>query len=203
MKRLILFSHVLESVLQDVLPLIFPETFQPKIFACMPCDGSLMKGRRYELFVSSWSAIAKQQQAEFIFINNAEDGGPEERDKLLRATILLITGGNVCALLRNLRRSGLDQAILDFAQKEQYIIAGYSAGAMILTPTVQLAAVDPLSNENRGVGLTDFVALGLVDFEIFPHYEETRNAFLEQYQSLTTYPVKKIRDDEYLLIEQE
>src|SRR5215469_3747372 len=113
-KRLILFSHVLESVLHDVFPLMFPENFQPKIFACMPCDGSLMKGRSYELFVSSWNAIAQQYQAEFVYINNAEEGGPEERNKLLRATILLITGGNVCALLRNLRRSGLDKAILDF-----------------------------------------------------------------------------------------
>src|ERR1700736_5341761 len=70
MKRLVLFSHVPESVLQNVLPLIFPESLQPKIFACMPCDGSQIKGRRYELFVSSWSAIAQQYQAEFVFIDN-------------------------------------------------------------------------------------------------------------------------------------
>ena len=201
MKRLILFSHVLESVLQDVLPLMFPERLQPKIFACMPCDGSLMTGRRYELFVSSWKAIAQQYQAEFVFLNNASRMGSEERDKLLRATVLLITGGNVCALLRNLRRSGLDQAILDFTRKEQYVLAGYSAGAMILTPTVQFAAINPLSDENKDVGLTDFTALGLVDFEIFPHYDETQRAFLEEYRSVAACPVRTLRDDEYLLVE--
>jgi hypothetical protein len=47
MKRLILFSPVPESVLHDVSPLMFPKSLQPKILACMPCDGSLMKGRRY------------------------------------------------------------------------------------------------------------------------------------------------------------
>lgn len=201
MKRLILFSHVLESVLHEVFPLMFPESLQTRIFACMPCDGSLMKGRSYELFVSSWSAIAQQYQAEFVLINNAEEAGREERNKLLRATTLLITGGNVCTLLSNLRRSGLDQAILDFTKKDQYILAGYSAGAMVLTPTIQLAALHPLVNENSEVGLTDFTALHLVDFEIFPHYEQTQQAFLEQYQLGTPYPVKTLKDDEYLLVE--
>lgn len=202
MKRLILFSHVLESVLDEVFPLMFPASLQTRIFACMPCDGSLMKGRSSELFVASWSAIAQQYQAEFVLINNAEEAGREERHKLLRATTVLITGGNVCTLLSNLRRSGLDQAILDFTKKDQYILAGYSAGAMILTPTIQLAALHPLANENAGVGLTDFTALHLVDFEVFPHYEQTQQAFLEQYQLSTPYPVKMLKDDEYLLIEQ-
>jgi peptidase E len=201
MKRLLLFSHVLESVLQNVLPLLFPENLPSKIFACMPGDGSLIRGRRYELFVSSWSAIAQQYQAKFAFIDNTGEARREEREKLLQANILLITGGNVCALLRNLRSSGLDQAILEFAQKEHYVLAGYSAGAMIMTPTIELAAVDPLVHENKDVGLTDFSALHLVDFEILPHYDETRKSFLEQYQALTPYTVKTLRDDEYLVIE--
>jgi peptidase E len=201
MKRLLLFSHVLESVLQDVLPLIFPESLQSKIFACMPCDGSQIKGRRYELFVSSWSTIAHQYQAEFVFIDNGGEAGREQRERLLQANILLITGGNVCALLRNLRRSGLDRTILEFAQKEQYVLAGYSAGAMILTPTIELAAADPIANENKDVGLTDFAALHLVDFEILPHYEEAQKSFLEHYRALTPYTVKTLRDDEYLVIE--
>jgi dipeptidase E len=201
MKRLILFSHVFESVLETVLPLIFPENLPSKKFACMPCDGSLMKERRYELFVSSWSAIAHQYQADFVLIDNAGEARKEEREKLLQANILLITGGNVCALLRNLRRSGLDQAILEFVQKEDYVLAGYSAGAMIMTPTIELAAADPFVNENKGVGLTDFTALNLVDFEILPHYDETRKSFLEHYRVQTPYKVKPLRDDEYLVIE--
>jgi peptidase E len=201
MKRLILFSHLLESVLQDVLPLIFPENLPAKTFACMPCDGLPLKGSRYELFVSSWSAIAQQHQAKSVFIDNAGEARHEERDKLLQANILLITGGNVCALLRNLRRSGLDQAILEFVQKEDYVLAGYSAGAMIMTPTIELAAVDPFVNENEDVGLTDFAALNLVDFEILPHYDETRKSFLEHYRAQTPYKVKILRDDEYLVIE--
>ncbi len=201
MKRLILFSHVLENVLQNVLPLIFPENLYPKIFACMPCDGSLIKGRRQELFVSSWSTIAQQYQAQFVLIDNASEAREAEREKLLQANILLITGGNICTLLRNLRSSGLDQAIRAFVQKEHYILAGYSAGAMIMTPTIALAAADPLVNENKDVGLTNFAALHMVDFEIFPHYEEARKPFLEQYQALTPNRVKTLRDDEYIVIE--
>lgn len=199
MKRILLFSHVIEEAQQRVFPLLFPAELSPKLFACMPANGGL-QGRSYELFCDSWRAIADCYQAEFVYIDNAKEDAEEERAKLQRANILCITGGNACLLLRNLRRSGLDQSVKDFALKERYVLAGYSAGAMILTPTVQLAAREPF-NENREVGLATFDALNLVDYEVFPHYDaETRAAF-ERYQLSTPNLVKPLADDAYICLD--
>ena len=166
----------------------------------MPGDGSL-RGRQYVLFCDSWRAIANHYGAEFLYIDNSKEDASEERAKLQRANILLITGGNACVLLRNVRRAGLDQAIKNFAQKDHYVIAGYSAGAMLLTPTVQLAAFDPWAHENSGVGLANFDALHLVNYEIFPHYAETAKEMFERYTNMTPYAVKPIADDEYICID--
>ena len=90
---------------------------------------------------------------------------------------------------------------MSFTQKDQFIVAGYSAGAMVLTPTVRLAAFEPWENENAGVGLTNFDALHLVDYEVFPHYsEEVKNVF-DLYRKTTTRLVKPIADDEYILVD--
>ena len=202
MKRLILFSNVTELAQQKVFPLMFPGEIQRKVFACMPSDGSL-RGRRYELFTDSWRSIANQYNAEFLYIDNSKEDSTEEKAKLNQANILLITGGNTCVLLRNLRRSGLDKAIIGFAQKDQYIVAGYSAGGMVLTPTVRLAAFEPWENENIGVGLTNFEALHLVTYEIFPHYSEEAKAIFELYRKTTPNEVKPIADDEYILVDVE
>ena len=200
MKRLILFSHVTELAQQRVLPLLFPGEIQHKVFACMPSDGSL-RGKRYELFTDSWRSIASRHHAEFLYIDNSKENATEESAKLNRANILLITGGNSCVLLRNLRRSGLDKALIGFAQKDQYVIAGYSAGAMVLTPSVQLAAFTPWENENEGVGLTNFDALHLVDYEVFPHYNDELKETLELYRKVTPNVVKPIADDEYIVVD--
>lgn len=199
MKRILLFSHVTEEAQRRVFPLLFPDELSSRIFACMPANGAL-HGRSYELFCDSWRAIADRYQAEFVYIDNAKEDSREERAKLQRATILCITGGNACLLLRNLRRSGLDQSIRDFTRKEEYVLAGYSAGAMVLTPTVQLAAWEPF-NENREVGLTTFDALHLVDYEVFPHYDETTHAAFERYRRSTPNLVKPLADDSYICLD--
>jgi len=200
MKRLILFSHVTEIAQQRVFPLLFPDEIPHKVFACMPGDGSL-RDRQYLLFCDSWKAIANRYGAEFLYIDNSKDDASEELAKLRRANILLITGGNACVLLRNVRKSGLDQAIKDFAQKDHYVVAGYSAGAMLLTPTVQLAAFELWRQENKEVGLTTFDALHLVDFEVFPHYDETAKEMFDRYTRITPYTVKPIADDECICID--
>ena len=196
MKRLLLFSHVTEVAQQRVFPLLFPDDLPQKVFACMPANGAL-RGRSYDLFCASWQAIAHQYHAEFVYIDNSLENAHEERVKLQRANILCITGGNACLLLRNLRRSGLDQSIKDFTHKEQYVLAGYSAGAMVLTPTVRLAALEPF-NENLEVGLSAFDALNLVDYEVFPHYSAETQAAFEQYQRITPNLVKPLTDDAYI-----
>ena len=196
MGRLILFSLPTEQVKQAIVPLMFPKEIMRKVFAYMPSEG-VLRNKKYESFMYEWQSIAHQHNAQFLLIDNAKEDTAEECVKLSRANILLITGGNPCILSRNLRKSGMDSIIIDIARKERYVLAGYSAGAMIFSPTIQMAAGD----DNTEAGLTNFDAFNFVNYEIFPHYSEETKQLFEQYSKATQHAVKPLRDDEYIVVE--
>jgi len=58
---------------------------------------------------------------------------------------LIISGGDPFQLLINLRESGLDRAIIQFTKRDEFILAGYSAGAYVPTPTLEITKI---FNEN-------------------------------------------------------
>ena len=196
MKSLILFSLPTEQVKQAIVPLMFPQEISHKVFAYMPSEG-ILSNKKYEPFMHEWQAIAHQHGAQFLLIDNAKEDTTEERAKLSSANILLITGGNPCILLQNLRKSGMDDTIVNIARKEQCVLAGYSAGAIIFSPTIQMAAGD----DNTEVGLTNFDAFNFVNYEIFPHYSEETKQTFEQYSKVTKHVVKPLRDDEYIVVD--
>lgn len=120
---------------------------------------------------------------------------------------MIISGGDPFQLLYNLRKSGLANAITQFTKKEEFIIAGYSAGAYILTPTLETAK---FFNENYPGGkkyktqdkIKDFTGLGIVDFEIFAHYSEVHHKkILESYIENRGKNVKTIADNEFLVVD--
>ena len=202
MKRLLLFSRPGETVKQKIVPLLFPHEIDQKVFAFLPSEG-LRGSEKYIDLAPEWQALAEQHHAEFVLIDNAAEEVAEEHAKLRRANILFITGGNTCLLSRNLRRSGLDRIIREFTQQEHYVLAGYSAGAMILTPSIEyeVVAFDPCANEEAG--LLDFEGLHLVEYEIAPHYIDEDEEVLEAYRKTRSYEVRALTDDEYLLVERE
>ena len=54
-------------------------------------------------------------------------------------------------------------------------MAGLSAGAIIMTPSIYLASYPPFDADNNDIKLKRkyWKSLGLVDFQFFPHFEET------------------------------
>lgn len=200
MKRIILFSQPTERNLSVLSEKLFPKELGDKVFAYMPANGHLT-AQKYTDF---WKEIANKNEAEFIFIDNMEKG---EEVKLGRANVLMITGGNTFELLNNLRNSGLDRAVIEFSKKESYVLAGFSAGAIVLGPKIDIAkqpsGVDPtdMVDENL-VGLTDLTGLKILDFEVWPHfYEKNDIKTVTEYRWNTDHEVKTIRDDELVVIE--
>lgn len=200
MKRIILFSRPEEAVKQKIMPLLFPDEISKKVFAFMPSEG-LRGDQHYVEMAAEWKALAEQQGAEFVLVDNSAEDVVEQQARLRRANILFITGGNTCLLLHNLRRSGLDRAIIEFTQKEQYVLAGYSAGAMILTPGIEYETIAFDRDANKEVGLRDFQGLHLVEYEIAPHYIDEDKEILAAYRQTRPYEVKALTDDEFLVIE--
>lgn len=197
MKRIILFSTPTENNIQKMLDAFFPADITTKIFAYMPSDGE-NSPQKYTDRAEDWS---KEKGASFLYINNAltGEGALEEAKKLEQANILCISGGNTFTLLRNLKRSGLDKAIVEFVKKPEFILGGFSAGALVLTPTIKVCETDDF-DENT-VGLKDLTALNIVDFEVFPHYEEKFEDQVQRYEQATGLRLRRITDEEIIVLD--
>jgi dipeptidase E len=87
-------------------------------------------------------------------------------DTLGRAESLFMGGGNTYALLKRLREAGLLPAIRARVEAGMPYV-GASAGSNVAGPTILS------TNDWNVVALDRFDALGLVRFNINPHYKET------------------------------
>lgn len=87
-------------------------------------------------------------------------------DALGRAEALFMGGGNTYALLKRLREAGLLPAIRARVEAGMPYV-GASAGSNVAGPTILS------TNDWNVVALDRFEALGLVSFNVNPHYKET------------------------------
>ena len=195
MKRIVLFSTLTASNKKTILSRILPKEMQNKTIAYIPSGGT----EGAQEYIKQWEAIARKYDANFNSINNRSQS-VEEKDKLLDSNILVISGGNTFYLLQNLRQSGLDTTIRQFLNKPDFVLSGFSAGAIVLTPTIKVCNL-PGFDENT-IGLKNLSSLNVVDFEIFPHYKkELHEKMLIDYKKNTENSVREITDEHYISID--
>jgi dipeptidase E len=123
---------------------------------------------------------------------------------LERVDAVFVGGGNTYALLERLRRARLVDAIRARALAGAPYI-GTSAGANIAGPTILT------TNDWNVVALDHFDALGLVPFNINPHYleadpamaahSETRDDRIREYHVVNTNPVFGIEEGTWVRVE--
>jgi len=128
-----------------------------------------------------------------------------DRDPLATLTdaeALFMGGGNTYALLQRLRDAGLLEAIrARVAAGLPY--AGASAGSNVAGPTILT------TNDWNVVGLDRFDALGLVGFNVNPHYKEadpamaafseTRDDRIREYHVVNTNPVLGLEEGAWVI----
>lgn len=205
MKRIVLFSTPYNnSNFHEILNLIFPSNIKDKHPLFMPSQGLSNTAQQ---FLNDWKSFVKEFNIDLEYLDNRAIDISNEREKLRNSNISIISGGDPFQLLINLRDSGLDNAIVEFVKKDHFIIAGYSAGAYILSPTLAIAK---LFNENYPGGkkyktqdkIKDFTGLGIIDFEVFAHYSEIKHKkFLENYIKHTNNEIKLLGDNEFVVID--
>lgn len=205
MKRIVLFSTPYDNDnFHKILDLIFPSDMKDKCPLYMPSQGV---SNTLQEFLDDWEGFAREKGLVIKFIDNSIIDTTTEREKLMESNILIISGGDPFQLLINLRKSGLDSAIIEFTNKEDYILAGYSAGAYVLTPTIETAKI---FNENYPGGkkyitqdkLKDLSGLGIVDFEIIAHYSESiHKKIFKNYIKNNKRIVKPLADNEFVVID--
>jgi len=93
---------------------------------------------------------------------------------LLASDVIYLAGGNTFYFLSHLKRSGLFSTLRQFAQRGG-VLAGLSAGALMLTPTIELAGYPEWDRDENEIGLKrrEWKGLNLVPFEFFPHFRRS------------------------------
>jgi dipeptidase E len=91
----------------------------------------------------------------------------------LKRDLIFLSGGNTFHFLHHLKQSGFAGMLKDYAHAGG-VVAGESAGAIILTPNIETASYPDFDADDNDIALKNLKSLGLTHFEFFPHFQNTR-----------------------------
>jgi dipeptidase E len=121
--------------------------------------------------------------------------------KVFTSDVIYLSSGNTFIFLNHLRKSGHIPAFKKFV-KNGGILAGMSAGAIVMTPNIMTAQVPRADRDDNRLALKNYRAMSLVGFEFSPHYEWSRihDEELKKYSLKTQAPIIGCDDGAGLVI---
>lgn len=87
--------------------------------------------------------------------------------------IIHLSGGNTYYFLKYLRKNKLLGKLKKFVA-EGGVLTGLSAGGILMTPDIKTAGYPPFDKDDNDENIKNLKALGLVDFEFFPHFRNSQ-----------------------------
>lgn len=133
------------------------------------------------------------------------DFDAQPAEQLSEYGVVVLMGGNPYYLLHSIREHHGEAALRAVA--EHGLLIGWSAGALVLGPTI--AIIDRYLPQLNFIGLQDRTALGLTEVQILPHYskQQKRDAATEEkcrsYERDNHCTVLRLDDGEGVLLEKE
>lgn len=128
----------------------------------------------------------------------------EQLENLLKSDAIFLSGGNTFYFLDTLKKKGLIEPLQGFVE-QRGVLAGMSAGALIMTPNINTASIPSFDSDDNLVGLKELSALDLTHFEFSPHYlplEAIDNELLN-YSKTTDNPVIACTEGSGIVIQDE
>lgn len=114
---------------------------------------------------------------------------------------VFVAGGNTFYLLEKMLACGFDALIDMYLARGMYYI-GSSAGSVVAGPDIDNAKI--LDDFTKGPNLQSFRGLGLVDFEIFPHWgsEIFDRSYIEtmKYAYKMGHKIILLTDDQFVCV---
>jgi len=129
-----------------------------------------------------------------------QDYRVENEEWLFKSDIIHLPSGNTYTFLKNLRERGLLEKLKRYSD-EGGIIVGVSAGVHILAREINCAR---FGDENHA-RIKDFTSLGLVDFEMIPHWNR-KEGFADEikaYSKASGKTIYTVEDGEGIVIDGE
>jgi dipeptidase E len=150
-------------------------------------------------------AVARYEPFGFKHFQSLKVDEPFSKGALqqaLESDVIYLAGGNTFYFLKHLRKSGFLTSLREYAERGG-VVAGLSAGGLILTPSIGLAAYPKFDADKNEVGLKDLRALNLTQFEFFPHYENTPryDRALSLYSLKTKNPLFAVKDGGGIIVD--
>jgi dipeptidase E len=106
---------------------------------------------------------------DFLCLDLEQDPTRAQIREALRSDIVYLAGGNTFFFLHQIQRLNMLPLLREYVRKGG-VLAGLSAGALIMTPTISLAGVPGLDPDENDISLKNPKALGVVPFEFSPHF---------------------------------
>lgn len=195
--RLVFYSEILTGnsrLDRDVYELIGKE--KPRIGYI---ESETDEKRKYFQEVKDY--YGKYGFSEFLYFDLDREYGSQTKVGLANCDAIHLAGGNTYHFLHHIKRRNFIHFLRDYA-KDKGVLIGVSAGAIIMTPTITITTlfkVEP-EDENR-LGLKDFSALNLVDFELFPHFDDAdKREKLKNYSKKTHRLIYACKDGGGIII---
>jgi len=131
----------------------------------------------------------------------------ELHDLLATYGLIWVRGGNSFVLRRAMKISNFDGMILDFLERDAIAYGGFSAGMVMLTPSLYGVDLvdDPKVIPTGYAPAIIWECLGVIPYAIAPHYksdhpESAATEFLVQYYIDNHMPFKTLHDGEAIVI---
>ncbi len=99
--------------------------------------------------------------------------------EVMKSDIIHLAGGNTFYFLKYLRQSKMLPHLKAFVERGG-VLTGLSAGAIMMTSDITMAAEPEFDRDENSVHLQNLKAMNLVDFYFFPHFRQSTrydNAF--------------------------
>lgn len=111
--------------------------------------------------------------SEELDLRNYFNRNQELKAKLSNYDLVWVVGGNSFLLIRAMKQSGFDKLIAPLVENDAIIYAGFSAGAVVATPTLRgIELVDDKDTIPEGYNKdVVWAGLHLVGKSIAPHYK--------------------------------
>lgn len=119
-------------------------------------------------------------------------------EQLAAYDVVVLMGGNPYYLLHSIRTHHGESPLRAVA--ERGLLIGWSAGALVLGPTIAL--IDLYRPQLNFMGLTDLTALGFTDIQLMPHCNRENPQKALDYQKETGGNVVCLKDGEGIMLEE-
>lgn len=134
------------------------------------------------------------------YFDLGEKFSDKDLQKVLNFRIIYLSGGNTFGLLNYINKRNFGK-ILKTNLNSNGLLIGASAGSIVLTPNINVCNL-PEIDENL-VELKDLTALGLVNFEFYPHFAGNEQYLKEikKYSKTINNPIYVCSDENGIFID--